>query len=280
MRFRGGALLAAGVAVTVPLFGPGTAVAGTGRPVASPDTAAYSVTGGRFIDAETWVRLPDAARFAGELGEIGITLQFRSKAFVMDLTAAACTDLSCRPGGRPVRLRYRLKFAVYRARTGKLVCSTSARGAEACPGVPSSWRAARLAPGSVVNFDIGCPIPYTAVFTSASNVTTGQDFGFSYYRGRRMTFSQARAGMEFGPTPWAHPAFRAPRKPVALARFDRPPPPPDADEITTISGGGAGFASWWTDHRVTMTSPKGSRIEAAPGRLRDDGFGFTVYLEP
>lgn len=253
----------------------GGAVASTGPAFASPEQAGYAVTGARFTVAETWVKLPDAARFAGEIGQLAVSVQLWTSASVIDLTATACTDASCRAGGAPQERRYRLELAVFSRATGALVCSTSAAGSLRCPQVPPAWNQARIAPGRVAALALSDPPPHTVLFASVN------DQLYFYPLGTTTFFGQARIGVEFGPTPWAHASFRAPRKAIAVAQFDRPPPPPYAAEIATASGSAAGIASWWAHHQVLMTGgSSGRRLEATTSGLWDDGYGFTVYLEP
>jgi hypothetical protein len=58
--------------------------------------------------------------------------------------------------------------------------------------------------------------------------------------GTHTVFGQASIGVEFGTTPWARASFRAPRKAVAVASFDRPTPPPYWAELAPAAGRRAG----------------------------------------
>ena len=126
---------AAAVLMTIGTTAPiGTAAqAGNARLVASPEQAGYSVTGNRFTGVETTVKLPDAGRFAGELGHLSVSVQLWTSQSVLDLKVTACTDASCKPGGKPESRRYHLEFAVYSRTTGALTCSTSAARQVAVP---------------------------------------------------------------------------------------------------------------------------------------------------
>jgi hypothetical protein len=67
---------------------------------------------------------------------------------VLDLTVSACTDTTCRPGGKPVSLRYHLNLSVFNRSTHALICSTSATKASArCQDVPADWYSYRIAAG-------------------------------------------------------------------------------------------------------------------------------------
>jgi hypothetical protein len=253
----------------------GTAVASTGKTLTSPESAGYAVTGARFKAVETWVTLPDPAKFAREVGQISVSVQLITPKRLIDLIATACTDATCRAGGKPVTHKYRLQLAVYNRVTHALICSTSAAGSLRCPQVPKSWNTARLPAGHVVELSLVYPPPHYLVFAA---VNAHQYF---YRVSTRSDFSQARIGAEFGSTPWARASFRAPRRAVAVATFGRPAPPPYAAEIVATKGSGGGITSWWAHHSVRMTGgSSGKRLQAEPGALRDDGYEFTVYLEP
>lgn len=130
---------------------------------------------------------------------------------------------------------------------------------------------------------LGYPVPHDFVFAIVNDFVFAivNDQEYDYPFPTHSVFGQARIGAQFGATPWTPPSFRAPRKAIAVATFDRPTPPPYAAEIVTASGSAAGIASWWEHHRLRLTGgSSGTRLEAAPGGLGDDGYGLTVYLEP
>ena len=135
------ALGAAGAAVAMLA---GSAAASTGPAYYAPDQAGYTATGARFEVVEVNAWLPDASRFSREIGRLGFSLEMLTPALVIDLSVYACTDSTCRPGGRPVTNRYRLAFKIYKRSTHALICSTAN---STCPGVPRAWNNARLAPG-------------------------------------------------------------------------------------------------------------------------------------
>jgi hypothetical protein len=86
--------------------------------------------------------------------------------------------------------------------------------------------------------------------------------------------------VEFGVTPWSPAPIRRPGRPITVATFDRPRPPPDAAEVATVGGSTGGIASSRWAHQVVEATGAKDRVQARPGRLFDDGYGFTVYLEP
>jgi len=273
LRYAAVALLSAAAVMMLPA---GNAAASVGPAFNSPEQAGYAVTGARFTDVETWVRLPSPGKFAGHVGRLSMSVELQATAWIADLSVTACTDPSCRAGGRPASPRYRLEFAVYSRETGALVCSTSASGSQRCPGVPASWNRARIAAGRVAAMSISYPVPHDQLLVSVNN-----ELYFYYPVGTHTVFSQASIGVEFGTSPFARASFRAPRTAMAVASFDRPTPPPYVAEFATRSGSSGGIAAWWADHRVRMTGgSSGKTVQAAPGALFDDGYGFTVYLRP
>jgi hypothetical protein len=279
-------IAAAGLALAGPA---GTAAAsGRGSHLTSGD-AVYAVTARRLGGVETWVTLPHASRLARDLGSLSATVQLWTARTVLDLKVVACTDASCRLGGRPVSRDYHLVFSVYDRKTRTLVCSTSAAGRLQCPGVPRSWNSARFAPGHTVELDLAYTIPYDFVFASVADQGNGSGQNYNYpvtpnYVPAKPTryFTEARIGVELGTSPWAGVPMRAPRAAVRLASFDRPPPPPYAVEVWPLTGFGGGIASSQWGHHAVRATVAGSpaRPAAEPGTLWDDGYGFTVYLEP
>jgi len=254
------------------------ALASTGPALRSTEQAGYSVTGAHFELVESWMKLPEASRFAREIGRLSVSAQLWTKRLVFDLRFTACTDASCRPGGRPETHRYRMEFTVYKRNTGALVCSTSAPRASRCPGTGRNWAHQRCRPGRNAQFALVADPRVVNLNIGGS----GCDAALAYYPvALHANFWQARLGVEFGVTPWAHVPFRRPGRRIALVSFDRPTPPPNSAEIATLSGSTGGIAGWWTHHEVKMTRNGASgSAEARPGKLWDQGYGFTVFLVP
>ncbi|MHB1434410.1 MAG: hypothetical protein ACYCVZ_20125 [Streptosporangiaceae bacterium] len=254
----------------------GTALARTGPAFRSPEQAGYAVSGARFTGVEAWVRLPPAARFAREVGQLGVSAQVMTSRLVIDLKATACSTTTCRPGGRPVMRSYRVQVSVYNRSSHALICSTAASGSRECPNVPSSFRNYRVRPGKKVQLYIIYAPPWRFLFLSVG------DAQYNLPVSRHSAFTQANLGVEFGATPWSSVPFRAPRTPIAITTFGRPKPPPYWAEVITANGSSGGIAGWWAHHAVTMTrnGRPGGAPEARPGVLSDHGYRFTVYLEP
>jgi hypothetical protein len=244
------ALGAAAAAVTMLA---GNAAASTGPAYFSPDQAGYTATGAYFKVVEVNAWLPDASRFSRELGRLGFSLEMLTPARVMDLSVYACTDASCKPGGRPVTNRYRLAFKVYNRSTHALICSTAAAS---CPGVPRSWNNARLSPGRQAGLLL-------------------------FYDPGNGDVEAARIGVELGSTPWSTIPFRAPARETRLASSGVPAGPPYEAEFATYKEHTSCLNSWWTRHQLEMTSSgrPGPAVEARPQGLSNLGCDFGVYLE-
>jgi hypothetical protein len=282
---------AAAVAAVLLLASSAPAMAGLGTPGAATaprvisGDAGYAVTGKHLGTVETWVTLPRAARFARELGRVGVTLQLWTARTVLDLKVVACTDVTCRPGGRPATRYYRPVFSAYDRTTRALICSTAATGSLRCP-TARSWTRLRLAPGGILSFYLAYPIPYDEVLMGVSEGASGDAIGYQVPATSSgapgQDYAQARLGVELGASPWAAVPFRAPRAAVAIATFDRPVPPPYAAEVANLKGKAGGIAApWWGHHEVRATAAgTAAKTAAKPGSLWDDGYGFTVYLEP
>jgi hypothetical protein len=267
------------------------ALASTGAPGAQArraisGDAGYVVTGTRFRNAEISVRLPHASRVAPELGSVGVTIQFWTARTVLDLKVVACTDVHCRPGGRPVNRYYRPVFSVYNRKTRELICSTSATGPLRCPHAPRAWSRLRFAPGTTLAFSLVYPPLYGSVFVGVSDGPRGGSYYYDVPADAAGTptqdYSQARIGVELGASPWAAVRLKRPRSAMPLVSFDRPPPPPYEAEIVNIKRKAGGIAApWWGHHEVRATATgSAAKTAAKPGPLWDDGYGFTVYLEP
>jgi hypothetical protein len=257
----------------------GAAASVTGHSGSASGDAGYAVTGNHLKVVETWVKLPDASRFAHNMGSLAASVQLWTSRQVIDLKLAACTDTTCKPGGTLVKQSYRPVLEVYDRATGTLTCSTAVSGRLRCPGISGPFSRARVAPGQTAMLSLVYTDPYAAVFASANSPEYDYPVATSTPVGKpALDFTQARIGVELGSTPWAAPALRAPASATRLMSFDRPPPPPYAAEIANLNGKSSGLATpWWTPHRIA-TAPSSAR--AVAGKLWDQGYGLTVSLKP
>jgi hypothetical protein len=188
---------------------------------------------------------------------------------------ATCTDSTCRAGGTAVHRVYHVVLDVYNRATHALICSTAARGSLRCPAPIRKFGRAGFAPGRTVELSLSDVAPYGLVYATVTAQFYAYPLGQSS-AGKPADFTRARIVAEFGTSPWAHPALKAPTARLTVMSFDRPAPPPAMAEIADIAGGAGGIASgYWRHHRVS-TNP--GRAYAAASSLWDHGYGFTVYL--
>ena len=152
MRFpvaRVGVML--GVSATLVALSTPLALASSGPRMYSADQVGYAATGAQFTGAEIGIRLPAASHYAAVAGEVAVSLQLWGRPSVVDLTLAACTDNTCKPGGTPESLRYRLNISVYSRSTQALICSTTASSpSQRCDNGFTGWNSARFKPGTSV----------------------------------------------------------------------------------------------------------------------------------
>lgn len=252
------------------------AAASAAQRVPASADAGYAVTGKHLNVVETWVTLPAPWHFARELGSISASVQLWTARKVIDLTVTACTDATCRPGGKPARRRYHTVLSVFNRESHALICSTAAAGRLRCQDTPPAFVRQRFAPRQVVNLSLVYTIPYLFVFAQA-----GEDYNYqvvgSVPAKPTLNFTSARIGVELGASPWSAPRLRAPVSAIGLMSFDRPTPPPYAAEIANLNNKAGGIAAPWWSHHVISTSP--TSPYATAGRLWDQGYGLTVYLK-
>jgi hypothetical protein len=263
------------------LAGPASAAAPAAhatRPTGTSADAGYAVSGKELTVAETWVTLPRPSRFAREAGTVAASVQLWTSGEVIDLRMAACTDKSCRAGGRPSTEYYRPVLDVYNRATRALICSSSGRGPASCDGQAlGPFGRARYRAGTNVALSLVYVIPYTSVMAQAGNQDYIYNLPVNPSSKPHLDFTEARIVAEFGASPWSRPDLRAPAAETAVMSFDRPAPPPYAAEIADFAGKAGGIAqSWWRHSRVTAHPGPGY---ATAGSLWDDGYGFTVYLK-
>jgi hypothetical protein len=261
--------------------------AGTVRAVAGD--AGFASTARHLGGVETYVWLPDASRFSRELGSVSVSIQLWSATRVLDLRATACTDASCKPGGRPAVRDYRLEFDVYNRATRALICSTARTAPHKCPGFSGSWNRQKFRPGVQLALSLIYPIPYDNALVGAASQNVNIVGQAAFYtvsnnqdpRKPDVDFDQARLGVELGSSPWAAANVRAPESALKIATSDRPVPPPYFAEIVSLRHPAGGIAGrWWGHHAISArTVSKGAAVAARPGGLFDDGYGFTVFLE-
>jgi hypothetical protein len=280
VRHTAVALMASAVLVALPA---GDALASTHPAFFSSDQAGYAVTGGKFIETEVWARLPDASRFSREVGRVGASIELSNKRILVDLMISACTDATCRPGGRPVRRKYHLNFSIFNSSTHKLICSTSATVAKKrCASVPAAWRKFRLRAGRTVNLVLYYASTFGNVEADASGPGNSGATYDRYVPGTGKVFRQARIAAQFGSSPWSANRYRAPAAPEHLITFGIPPGPAVAAEFALANHQGTCPGSWRARHRVAMTlhGVSGTRRRAIASKAWHYGCDFNITLEP
>jgi len=251
--------------------------AGTSTAAASvrPSADAGYVINGKHLDyLQIWLRLPRPWLFARETGSVGVSVQLWTAREVLDLRVSACTDATCKAGGRPAHRSYHKVFDVYSRRTHALICATNATGRRRCPASGGNLSRAPIAPDHLIAVWMSDDLPpYQDVDAGAG------PNGFNYAVQSRpskkpvLDFIQGRIVTEFGTSPWASPRLRAPARRLTLLSFRRLS---YIDEVTNVAEDfGCIGAPWWHNHRIT-TSP--GRAHAVAGPLQGHGCNFTVYL--
>jgi hypothetical protein len=255
----------------------GRAAAGTGSAYNSPAQAGYTATGGNFDYAGAHIVLPNASRFAGELGTVEFGVQLWNATTVVDVGAVACTDSSCKPGGKPEVRDYTPVLRVFNRKTGKLICSAASGN---CPGRTSlGWSRASFRPGASLDITLSYPIPHQGYI----DAQVGSADYSAWPLSDGATFSQARIAATFGSTPFAAVPFRAPARAMQLATFFEPAGPPYEAELADSAGASACIGnSRFTRHYLRLTEAGGAtHVRATAGAVSgSDACNFSVYLEP
>jgi len=275
-------LVAAAVIAALSLVA-GPASARTGPGYYSSAQVGYAVTGAEFSYAGAHVTLPDASRFSRELGMVEFGAQLWNSSTVIDVGAVACTDSTCKPGGKPVVRYYRPVLRIFSRKTGKLICSAALGNC----GNPSSmdWAHASFRPGTSIDIDVVFETVYGTV-----TAFVGSAFYDAWPLPAGMTFGQARIAADFGPTPLAAAPFRAPARPVKLATFFEGPGPEFEAEVAASNKPWSACigAPVFTRHVLVLTKAgAATHVRARPGGLSGypggvsgGGCNFSVFLEP
>jgi hypothetical protein len=274
-------LVAAVAAAALSLVAGPASAAHAGAAYYSPAAGGYAATGADFLGASAHITLPNASRFAAELGTVQFGDQMWNGSTVIDFGVVACTDTTCKPGGKPVVRDYRPVLRVFSRKTGKLICSAALGN---CPASSSSgWAHASFRPGTSVYIGL----------SSVDGLVQAQVGGASYDAfpvSPSATFSQVRIAAEFGPTPFAAAPFRAPARAIRLATFFEPPGPPFEGEIgaqgrtqimTACLDGPSIWGSFFTLHGLALTKAgAATHVRARPGGFSGGGCDFSIFLQP
>lgn len=257
--------------VTLMLSAAGTAQAATGPAIYASEQAGYAVTGAHFRNITTTFKLPDASRFAKNIGTMTDSVQLWSANYILVAGVTTCTSHNCMAGGKPAPGNKWVFTASVWLYSGNIL-----------HGLNFSVNFFReFSPGDTVTLSIN--YAHSTDHFSVDDQTTGVKWTATY-SDPGDAFSQGRAGVEFSapaagqpvtPSSWGSPAggFKAPSSETLQQAFS-------ATTLTTTAGvtNSLSYASW--KHHVVYLTSGGGSIEAAPHGLASSGKNFTVYLEP
>jgi hypothetical protein len=275
-------LAAFATAGAVTLAAAGAASAATAPAFGSPEQAGFAAAGAgaQFRYVQAVVTLPNASKFASEIGGFGVSVQLWSGKSVAVLGISNSTTAGSYSAAVAMFDPTQPNLNVY---PNGLVCSTAGAGSQLCPGTPTDWT-----DGSVA-FSPGATIFISAFYDRATGGTmflvkdpqANEFLSYTFASGKGISWREARVGAEFGCSPFASCSgsspvpYNAPPSPVHLVKFS-------GIRLTTYSGHRAGLRSWWLHAKVlwTRNGSISGAVNARPHSLFDGGTAFNVYLEP
>ncbi len=148
--------------------------------------------------------------------------------------------------------------------------------------MPADWAdgSVSFAPGDFLTESIFYSQSAGTTAFSVIDQTSGQSLSYTRMAGKGISWNQARAGAEFGCTPWASCGtgpvpYTAPPDPVTLASIS-------GVRLTSYSGHRAGLSSWWTHSKIewTRNSKTTGAVNAKATNLSGGGTTFSVSLQP
>jgi hypothetical protein len=246
--------------------------AATGPTVASVQQAGFTATGAQFRYVQESFTLPNAAKFASEIGGFGLSVHLWSAHSVVVLGVSNSTTAG----------NFNAAAAVFNPVTQATVCSTAGSGTRLCAGTPTNWTdgSVSFAPGDFLTESIFYSQGAGTIEFTVIDQTSGQSLTYTRNAGKGISWNQARVGAEFGCTPWASCGtgpvpYNAPSDPVTLASFS-------GIRLTTYSGHRAGVSSWWTHSKIewTRNGKTTGAVNAKASNLSGTGTVFSVSLEP
>jgi hypothetical protein len=224
----------------------------------SPEQAGYAVTGGHFRYVTQTVYLRNPAGYAAELGGFGDSVQLWAGTELVVLGVSGTT------GSGP----YSSGIAVFNPATQATVCAEAS-----CPGYSPAWAAGLSYPaGHTVTESLFYDQGSGLVIATVADDTAGTTTSSTYDAGVGVPFTQARAGVETGVTPWQAAPYTPPATVTPLARFS-------AVSFTSYSGHRGGITGqWWASHHVVQTAA-GNVVQIAPKAVSGEN-SFGVFLRP
>jgi len=240
-----------------------------GPTIYSPEQAGYAATGAHFRFISETFTLPDASKFASNVGSFGLSVQLWSPNHVVVLGISTCTNSTgCNvAGGTPATEQWNAAVAIFDPVTHSMQYSNGASPA--------------MAAGDVVTEQLHYSRISGFLTSTVLDATAGTKFVDSFHVGPAVLFSQARAGAEFACDPFDNLNCSTPLVYNSTVSETHLVTLKDA-KITTYSGHRSSWASWWTHSKVLMTRnglPTGA-IDVRPHNLWNFGRNFGIFLEP
>jgi hypothetical protein len=260
------ALTAFGAAAAAVLALAAPAAAKTGTSELSPEQAGFTATGAQFqtITADVYLRNP--TQYAGSVAGFGQSVQLWSGDTVAIFGVTASTTGT---SYTPYAVVYdRSTHAVVASNPGALWCDNGA-----CGATIGTWNT-----GDTLSMKVTySPASGTLKF-SASPVTgdAGTSFAANDVIGTGESFNQARAGTDFGMTPWdASYSYNPPAQYLKVAVFSKV-------SLTTYSGHTSTMWTWWVHHALLADTEQQSSSDwvSVPSNLYNGGANFQTYLVP
>ncbi len=222
--------------------------ASTGPRLTSQEQAGYAASGARFRFVETTFTLPDATKFASEVGGLGVSVQLISSENTWMVLSFNTTTAS----------------GVYAASYANEFNAGQSIGASGALGA-NGWAKA----GDSVTLSIYYDRAGSDHLTAIDNTT-----GEAHFRTVAIpatSYTQARIGAEFGATPSSVAPYTAPAVETRLVGLT-------GIHLTTYSGHRSGLVSWWERQKVFMVSHGVTQVE--PHNVFATGRSFNVFMEP
>jgi hypothetical protein len=234
---------------------PAAAFTGT----ATPEEAGWAVTGARFRFLRDTFVLPDAGRFAGQVGAFGVSLQLWSAGRVEVLWISTCATSTCTLSGTPAHnVPWNAAAAEFDPATSVLLRSDGAGPAMAAGDTVTEELYYNRAAGKV-NFTV-------------LDATAGTAFRTSLLVGPSETFRVGRVGAEFATDPFSGAPYSAPGSVRRLVHIT-------GVRVTdyAVQRGGIGSAHWGSG-KLTWTRTATGAVNANASNLV--GSSFWVRLQP
>jgi hypothetical protein len=261
------ALTASGAAAAAVLALAAPAAAKTGTSELSPEQAGFTATGAQFktITADVYLRNP--TQYAGQVANLGHSVQLWSSDSVAVLGVTAST----------AGTSYTPYATIYDRSTHAVTApNPSAQWCVAvgnCSSTIGSWATGETLSEKVTYTASSGTVQLTATPVGGGGVPY---FTASYPIGSTESFNQARVGTDFGSTPWDNTySYTPPAQYLKTAVFSKV-------SLTTYSGHTSPLWSWWVHHALLANTEQqsGSDWVSVPSNLYNGGANFQTYLVP